>query len=135
MAVGQTITAVRASRPPSRMVAVARQIARARPMLVSLQEVDQWSTGPFNPATSTCGPMTVEFDMLRDLLHALAAQGAQYQVAATAIRYAFPPTPGLILPSTLLCAQVYNLNVILARANLPPSRVPMGKSRVGPLCC
>jgi hypothetical protein len=103
------------------MQAVARQIAAARPTLVSLQEVDRWSSGSFNPATGTCGPLTVEFDMLRDLLEALAAQGTGYEVAATAVQYAFPPTPGLILPSTFLCVQVLNLNVILVRADLRPS--------------
>jgi hypothetical protein len=122
VAVGQTISAVRASGPPARMQAVARQIATARPTLMSLQEVDRWSSGPFNPATGTCGPMAVEFDMLRDLLQALAAQGTGYGVAATAVQYVFPPTPGLILPSTFLCVQVSNLNVILVRTDLPPSR-------------
>ena len=41
IAVGQTITQVRATRPPERMQALASQIAGASPMLVSLQEVDK----------------------------------------------------------------------------------------------
>ncbi|EHP41621.1 hypothetical protein OR16_19006 [Cupriavidus basilensis OR16] len=121
VAVGQTITQVRATNPPERMHALAKQIIAAGPALVSLQELDQWSSGPFDQATSTCGPVTREFDMLPELLNALAAQGAHYQVAVQAQQYAFPPTPGLILPSTFLCVQVINQIAILARTDLDPS--------------
>src|SRR5437867_3348035 len=54
LAVGQTITQVRATNPPQRMQAIAKQIISAGPALVSLQEVDQWSTGAFDPVTMTC---------------------------------------------------------------------------------
>jgi len=121
VAVGQTISQVRATNPPARMQAVANQIVAARPMLVSLQEVDQWSSGPFDPVAG-CGPVTVEFDMLQELLDALTAQGAHYQVALKATEIAFPPTPGLIPPSTFLCVQVADYNVILARTDLSPSQ-------------
>ena len=45
IAVGQTIVQVRATNPPARMQALAKQIIAASPALVSLQELDQWSTG------------------------------------------------------------------------------------------
>lgn len=122
IAVGQTITQVRATNPPARMQAVAKQITAAAPMLVSLQELDQWSTGSFNPFTGTCGPVTLEFDLLQELLDALVSQGAHYQVAVQAQQYAFPPTPGLILPSTFICAQVVNHVAILARTDLDVSK-------------
>jgi len=122
VAVGQTISQVRATNPPARMQAVAKQIVAAGPMLVSLQEVDQWSSGPFDPLTGTCGPLTVEFDMLQELLNGLAAQGAHYQVAVKATEIAFGPTPGLIVPNTFLCAQVSDDNVILVRTDLSPSQ-------------
>ncbi|AQV98410.1 hypothetical protein BJN34_31540 [Cupriavidus necator] len=122
VAVGQTITQVRASNPPERMQALAKQIIAAGPALVSLQELDRWSSGPFDQATSTCGTVTPEFDMLQELRKALSAQGAHYEVAAHAQQYAFPPTPGLILPATFLCVQVVNQVVILARTDLDPSR-------------
>jgi hypothetical protein len=121
-AVGQTIASVRATNPLARMQAVARQITAAAPTLVSLQEVDRWSSGPFNPATGMCGPLTVEFDMLQELMSALTTLGGHYQVALRAVQYNFPPTPGLILPGTLLCVQVVDYNVILARSDLSPSR-------------
>lgn len=75
LGVGQTITQVRATDPSLRMEYVAKQIVDAGPALVSLQELDQWATGPFNPGTQQCGPVSVEYDMLPDLMEALEAQG------------------------------------------------------------
>lgn len=131
VAVGQTITNVRATNPPARMNAVAQQIIAAAPTLVSLQEVDQWSSGPFNPLTGTCGTLTVEFDMLQELMAALAALGGHYQVAVPAVQYNFPPTPGLILPSTFLCVQVVDYNVILARIDLSTTRFQWNNPQSG----
>jgi hypothetical protein len=126
LAVGQTITQVRATNPPARMQAVASQIIAAGPALVSLQELDQWSTGSFDPVSGACGPMAIEFDMLRELLGALTAQGAHYQIASLANQLATPPAPGLILPSTFLCLQVVNHVAILARTDLHPSKFQWG---------
>ena len=122
LAVGQTITAVRATNPPGRMKAIAQQIMSAGPTLVSLQEVDQWLSGPFDPVTQTCGPLTLEFDMLQELMAAMASLGGHYQVAVQATQYAFPPVPGFIPPGTFLCVQVLNYDVILARTDLSPTR-------------
>jgi hypothetical protein len=130
IAVGQTITQVRATNPPQRMQAVAKQILAAAPTLVSLEEVDQWYTGPFDPSTQTCGPTTLEFDMLPELLQSLAAQGGHYQIAVQALQYEYPPIPGLILPSTWVCVGVVNYNVILARTDLDPSDLPVEQSTV-----
>jgi hypothetical protein len=118
--VGQVITQVQSTNPPERMQAVAKQIIARRPDLVSLEELDQWYTGSFNPTTSQCGSMTLEYDMVQELLAALAAQGGHYQMVVQAQQYAFPPTPGLIPPSTFLCAQVVNHLAILARTDVDP---------------
>ena len=88
LAVGETITQVRATDLPSRMQAVAQQ-----PTLVSLQELDQWSTGPFDQTTQTCGAVTTEFDMAQELTNALAAGGAAYTIAYEAIQVHIPPIP------------------------------------------
>jgi endonuclease/exonuclease/phosphatase family metal-dependent hydrolase len=122
VAVGQTITQVRETNPPERMQSLAKQIIAAAPALVSLQELDQWFTGPLDPATFTCGSMTLEFDMLQELQAALAAQGAHYKLAVQAQQYAFPPTPGLILPGTFVCVQIVNYVAILARTDLAHSK-------------
>jgi hypothetical protein len=57
IAVGTTITQVRATNPPERMKALAAQIIAAAPALVILQELDQWFSGSFDPGAQTCGPV------------------------------------------------------------------------------
>jgi endonuclease/exonuclease/phosphatase family metal-dependent hydrolase len=105
------------------MRALAKQILAASPDLVALQELDKWSTGPLNPSTFTCGNMTLEFDMLRELQDALAAQGGHYKLEVRQQQYAFPPTPGAILPTgPFLCVQVVNEIAILTRTDLDPSK-------------
>ena len=131
VAVGQTITQVRATNPPERMQALARQILAASPALLSLQEMDTWSTGPFDQATRTCGQVMVEFDMVQELLTALLAQGGHYVVAALQPQYALLPTPGLILPSTFQCVQVTNQVAILVRTDLDPSRFQWSNPQKG----
>jgi len=133
-AVGQTITNVRLTDPPARMQAVATQIVAAQPDLVSLQEVDKWSSAPVINAQLQCGPsFTVEFDMLQELLDALAAQGAHYQVASRVTQYNFPAFPGLLPPSYAngLCVKVLNENVILARSDLDPSKFQLSNPQSG----
>lgn len=117
-AVGQTITQVRATDPPGRMTAVAKQIIAAGPMLVSLQELDQWFTGSFNPSTGNCENVTLEFDMLSDLMGALEAQGGHYTIARQAQQWVIPPVPGFIPPNSLVCVGVVDYVAILARTDL-----------------
>src|SRR5271169_4961623 len=117
--VGQIVTQVQGTNPPERMQAVAREILEAQPELLSIQEVDQWYTGTFDPIAGTCGTMTLQYDMLQELLSDLAAQGGHYEVAVQVTQYAFPPTPGLIPPSNYICVSVTDYNVILARTDLP----------------
>jgi hypothetical protein len=81
LGVGQVITQVQGTNPPERMQAVARQILEVQPELLSLQEVDQWYTGSFDPVAGTCGTMTLQYDMLQELLSDLAALGGHYKVA------------------------------------------------------
>src|SRR6516162_11108847 len=106
--VGQIVQQVQGTNPPERMQAVAQQILAIRPQLVSLQEVDQWYTGSFDPIASTCGPMALQFDMLQELLDALAARGGHYQVAVKVTQYDFSGLSRLILTSTYISAAVNN---------------------------
>jgi hypothetical protein len=119
LGVGQVLTQVRGTNPPERMRAVARQILSAQPELLSIQEVDQWYTGTFDPVAGRCGTMTLQYDMLQELLSDLAAQGGHYEVAVQVPQYVFPPTPGLIQPADYICVAVNDYNVILARTDLP----------------
>jgi hypothetical protein len=117
--VGQILTQVQGTNPPERMQAVAGKILEGQPELLSLQEVDQWYTGTFDPVAGTCGTMTLQYDMLQELVGALAAQGGHYEVAVQVTQNAFPPTPGLIPPATYLCVAVTDYDVVLARTDLP----------------
>ena len=130
-AVGQTISSVRLTEPPARMQAVAQQIVAAAPTLVSLQEVDQWYSGKYDPIAGTCGPLTLEFDMLQELTADLASLGAHYQVAVQATQYAFPPTPGFIPPNAYICVQIFDYNVILVRTDLSPTRFQWSNPQSG----
>src|SRR6267142_30601 len=130
VAVGQTIAQVRATNSPARMQAVAKQIIAAGPALVSLQELDQWYTTPFTFAGG-CGAPTLEFDFLQELQDALASQGAQYALAVKGPQYAFPPIPGVILPSTLLCVSVVDEIAILARTDLATSNFQWSNPQSG----
>jgi endonuclease/exonuclease/phosphatase family metal-dependent hydrolase len=72
-AVQTTLNQVDTSNPPLRMQAIAHQIAIAQPDLVGMQEVSTWLVGdPSTPA--------VRYDMLRELMSALKAQGQNYKV-------------------------------------------------------
>jgi endonuclease/exonuclease/phosphatase family metal-dependent hydrolase len=134
VAVGQTILQVRATNPPSRMQALAKQILAAGPTLVSLEELGQWYSAPllslpsldqgratwFAPATSACGSMSLEFDMLQELLNAL---GPSYRLVYQAPQYEMPAVPGYI-PSTgtVICVKDQDYIAILARTDLPSSQ-------------
>ena len=106
-AVTNMILEARASDPPGRAQAVARQIAATKPHLVSLQEVATWSTGP------TKNNLTVEFDYLQLLLEALAARHLHYTpvVSLTTWDVTVPSSLGLYVRNTWRV-------VILARADL-----------------
>jgi hypothetical protein len=113
VAVGDTITQVRATEPASRMKVLARQILDAAPILVSLQEVAHWASGEFDPATQTCGAVSTEFDMLQELSNAL---GHAYTLAYQGVEYSFPPVPGLIASTNaFLCVQLQNYVAIIVQ--------------------
>jgi endonuclease/exonuclease/phosphatase family metal-dependent hydrolase len=129
IAIGQTITQVRATNPPERMQAIAQQIAAAGPTLVSLQELDQWYSGPLDVSRRTCGPMSLEFDMLQELLDAL---GPAYQLVYQAPQYQMPQVPGLIQSTrTFLCVQMRDYIAILVRTDLPSSIFQLGSPQSG----
>jgi hypothetical protein len=131
LGVGDIVTQVQGTNPPERMQAVAAQILAAHPTLVSLQEVDQWYQGPFDPLTGSCGTLSLKYDMLAELTTALAAQGGHYQVVLNVPEIMLPATPGLILPDTFLCASVTDYNVILARTDINPQSFRLSNAQSG----
>ena len=120
LGVGEIVDQVQGTNPPERMQAVAAQILLAKPTLVSLQEVDKWYQGAFNPVTGTCGTMALKYDMLQELTEAIAAQGGHYQVITHVPEITLPATPGLTPEGAFVCAALTDDNVILARSDLNP---------------
>lgn len=102
---------VRASDPPGRAQAVARQIAGHSPHLVCLQEVFTMSTGPAK------NNLTLEFDYLQLLLQALAEQGAYYTPVESVRTWdaTVPTTSGYVRSTWRI--------VILVRADLKPEHL------------
>jgi hypothetical protein len=130
--VGDVVTQVQGTNPPERMQAIAAKIVAAHPTLVSLQELDQWFFGTFDPVAGTCLNMTLRYDMVQELVTALVAQGGHYQIAVQAPEISFPPTPGLIVATgTFVCAAVTDNNVILARADLNPRAFQWSNAQSG----
>jgi len=64
---------------PARMRLVADEIARARPLVVGLQEAALWATGPKDGAATRAS--NVRWNMLSILLRELRRRGQRYRVA------------------------------------------------------
>jgi endonuclease/exonuclease/phosphatase family metal-dependent hydrolase len=114
-AAGDVLRQVTGSEPNERMTLIAREIAKAKPDLVGLQEVTLWRTGPKNdPAPAT----DVRVDYLATLRHALAAAGAHYRVVADqrTLNLEGPTDAGVDVRFT-------DGNVILARKGVKVSHV------------
>jgi endonuclease/exonuclease/phosphatase family metal-dependent hydrolase len=111
---GRLLDQILATDPDARMKVVAREIARAKPHIVGLQEVTLWRTGPKgDPAPAT----DVRVDYLATLRRELAAAGASYRVVADqrTLSIEGPTDRGVDLRFT-------DGNVILARKGVKISR-------------
>jgi endonuclease/exonuclease/phosphatase family metal-dependent hydrolase len=104
---------VRATNPSERAAAIARQIGKAQPTLVSLQEATQWQTCPTADFQSCAAPPTVIFDLLQLTLDTLRQQKQPYKVVTTQI------ANNLVAPSSTGLLVIYTQRVaILARADI-----------------
>ena len=115
----QTWGEVQASDPEERMAAVADEIAAARPAVVGLQEVTNWSTYAYNPQTrKPVGDPTVAYDFLDLLLKALADRGVTYHEVSDATSENFTSDPIPILDGAAFPTKAVKLedrDVILRR--------------------
>lgn len=118
IAATKTWNTVQSSDPEARMAAVADEIAAARPAVVGLQEVTQWSTYAYDPLQRkvTSGP-TVRYDFLELLLKALADRGVTYHEVADATSHNFtsPPIPVFGATGVDTAVQLADRDVILRR--------------------
>lgn len=108
---------------PGRMDAVAAEIAANEPLLVGLQEVSTWSTGPFmdpQPATH------VQFDYLQLLLTDLARRGFTYEpvVIADGFDAEAPSALGVDVRLTVR-------DVLLARSGLKTADLKLSNPQSG----
>jgi endonuclease/exonuclease/phosphatase family metal-dependent hydrolase len=114
-AAGDVLRQVTGSEPNERMTLIAREIAKAKPDLVGLQEVTLWRTGPKgDPARATA----VRVDYLATLRAALATAGADYRVVADqrTLNLEGPTDAGVDVRFT-------DGNVVLARKGVKVSHV------------
>jgi hypothetical protein len=130
IAVGETFTQVQETKPLERMHAVADQIAVATPTLVSLQELAQWFTAPYDPVSGTCGATTLVFDMLAELLKALADKGVSY-FPVQAQQFSLPLVPGILPGGGFLCGGMVNNNAVLVRSDLDPTKFNLKGTQSG----
>lgn len=122
-AAAQTWAKVVATNPPERMAAVAEEIAAARPAVVGLQEVTEWTTyAVYNPITGETAGANEVYDFLDLLLEALEEEGVAYHevTGATANNFASGPiaVPSATSPTTLGAVGMADRDVIIRRADV-----------------
>jgi hypothetical protein len=120
--------AVVASDFPARARAIAREIDRAEPLLIGLQEAmlyrsQEPADGPITAAT------TVELDFLKILLAALRDRGLDYEAVATSTGYDVEVTASLAGGRRDL--RVTNREAVLARADVTKSRLRIANPQSG----
>lgn len=119
-AVTLTLQNISATNPPSRAVAIAREIGETQPHLVSLQEATLFQTG-YSPTD-----LHVEYDLLQLILDELARQGLHYAPIAvvTQIDVTVPSSTGLYVRGT-------QRNAILARTDMDPVDFQLSNIQTG----
>src|SRR5688500_14701856 len=125
--VGEAYRDMLAGDVAARIAAIANQIEDGAPVLVGLQEVALWRTGPaFDPTLSTA----VTYDFLQMLLDELDARNLHYSpiVIQTNID---AELPGIVSPNTLLDIRYTDRIVILARFDLPESEFNLEQTDAG----
>jgi hypothetical protein len=123
-AVGDILANVQATNPPARAVAIARQIGKANPTLISLQEVTEWRTCPANATLTGCAsPPTVLYDLLNLVRDALQAQGLSYKEVG---RVTTNDLTALAIASAVPVIVFYTQrSAILARADINPTQLQL----------
>jgi len=114
-AVAATLAHVEATGPTARMTLIAKEIARARPDLVGLQEVSVWSTGPIGGT-----PNHVVVDYLETIMSELKSLHASYRVVAERLSL------HIQAQATSEEVRFTDGNVVLARAGVTVSNVDSG---------
>jgi hypothetical protein len=127
-AIGAILANVQATNPPARAQAIARQIGKAQPTLVSLQEVTEWKTCPADSTFTGCtAPPTVLYDLLNLVKDALQAQGYSYkEVGRVTTNELSAPA---VTNSGARIVFYTQRSAILARADMDPNALQLSNTQ------
>jgi endonuclease/exonuclease/phosphatase family metal-dependent hydrolase len=121
-AVSAILANVQATNPPARAVAIARQIGKANPTLVSLQEVTEWKTCPANATMTGCASAPVVlYDLLNLVKDALQTQSLPYKEVGRVITNEFN-APAITNTGSVIVFYTQR-SAILARADIDPTEL------------
>src|SRR5215212_8154822 len=122
---------VKATNFPERAGALGDEIEQSEPLLVGLQEVSLYRTGPPDSITATPTPAEhVEFDYLDILLKELDQRGLHY-APVTITKEADAENPGYTAPGVLQDIRLTDRDVILARTDVSSSKVQLSNKQTG----
>jgi endonuclease/exonuclease/phosphatase family metal-dependent hydrolase len=133
-AVSATWANVVATDFPERVDALADEIEESKPLLVGLQEVSLYRTGPPDSFSSVPMPAThEEYDFLKILLQELNnEQGLHYAPVVVTQNYDVE-FPGFTSPGVLRDIRLTDRDVILARTDLPVSELKLSNAQTANL--
>jgi endonuclease/exonuclease/phosphatase family metal-dependent hydrolase len=122
---------VKATNFPERAGALADEIESSEPLLVGLQEVSLFRTGPPDSITSHPKPAEhVELDYLAILLKELDQRGLHY-APVTITQEADAENPGYTTPGVLQDIRLTDRDVILARTDVSSSKLQLSNKQTG----
>ena len=122
---------VKATNFSERAGALADEIERSDPLLVGLQEVSLYRTGPFDSFFGNRTRAThVEFDYLDILRRELNERDLHYAPVAATVNVD-AENPGYTAPGVLQNIRLTDRDVILARTDLPDSRLRLSNVQIG----
>jgi len=122
---------IKATNFPERAGALGDEIEQSEPLLVGLQEVSLYRTGPPDSITATPTPAEhVEFDYLDILLKELDQRGLHY-APVTITKEADAEIPGYTAPGVLQDIRLTDRDVILARTDVSSSKLQLSNKQTG----
>jgi endonuclease/exonuclease/phosphatase family metal-dependent hydrolase len=122
---------VKATNFPERAGALGAEIEQSEPLLVGLQEVSLFRTGPPDSITSAPTPAEhVELDYLDILLRELDQRGLHY-APVTITKEADAETPGYTAPGVLQDIRLTDRDMILARTDVSSSKLQLSNKQTG----
>jgi hypothetical protein len=122
---------IEATNFPERAGALADEMENSEPLLVGLQEVSLFRTGPPDSITGSPTPaLHVELDYLDLLLKELDQRGLHY-APITITKEADAEIPGYTAPGVLQDIRLTDQDVILARTDVSSSKLQLSNKQTG----